>query len=71
MDYRNYEFPLKAKCIRHKNRIYFSIDFEDGEEISYYGKCEQPNANANGYRYYQDSRGNIRLVHISEIVGCE
>ena len=28
-----FNFPLKAKYKRNKNRIYFSGDFEDGEEI--------------------------------------
>ena len=71
MDYRNYEFPLKAKYVRHENRIYFITDCEDGEELTYVGKCEKPIANANGYREYKDSRGRVRLIHINEIVGCE
>lgn len=70
MDYRNYEFPLKVKYVRQENRVYFATDFEDGEEITYVGKCEKPSSNALGYRWYK-GRTEMNLVHISEIVGCE
>ena len=70
MDYRNHKFPLKAKYVRQENRVYFATDFEDGEELTYYGKCESPTGNKVGYRLYKGSTG-VRRVHISEIVGCE
>ena len=67
MDYKNVEFPLKAKYKRHKNRIYFVTDFGDGEEIEYDGKVEKPSANAQGYRYYINSRGKSRVVHYEDL----
>ncbi len=71
MDYYNYKFPLKAKYVRSKNRIYFSTDCEDGEELTYYGRHDKPSSNAYGYRYYKDSKGFLHLIHIDDIVGCE
>ena len=68
VDYSNYDFPLKAKYVRHKNRIYFSTDCQDGEELTYYGRVEKPNSNAMGYRHYLDSKGQIKLIHINDIV---
>lgn len=67
VDYSNYNFPQKAKYVRDKNRIYLSTDFESGEELTYHGKCGHRNSNANGYRFYRGARGNLRLIHISEI----
>lgn len=71
IDYRKVEFPLKAKYVRHENRIYFITDWQDGEELTYYGKADKPNSNAKGYRFYRDSKGNIKLVHYNDIVGIE
>ena len=67
-NYSNYDFPLKAKYVRHKNRLYFITDCEDGEELTYYGRVDKPSSNAMGYRYYKDSKGQIRLIHINDIV---
>ena len=68
-NYSNYDFPLKARYVRHKNRIYFETDCQDGEELTYYGRVAKPNSNAMGYRYYKDSKGQIRIIHINDIVG--
>ena len=38
-----FNFPLKAKYKRNKNRIYFSGDFEDGEDIEFYYMSDKPN----------------------------
>ena len=37
-----FNFPMKAKYKRNKNRIYFSGDFEDGEEIEFYYMSDKP-----------------------------
>ena len=67
MNYRNVEFPLHAKYKRHEGRIYFSTNCEDGEELEYYGKVEKPSINAEGYRYYKDSKGFIHLIHYADL----
>lgn len=67
IDYTNMEFPLYAKYKRSKDRIYFATDFEDGEELEYYGKVEKPSSNAMGYRYYKNSKGYIRLTHYTDL----
>lgn len=63
-----YDFPLKARYKRHKNRIYFATDCKDGEILTYYGRVERPSSNAMGYMYYKDSKGQIRLIHINDIM---
>lgn len=67
MDYKNVDFPVRARYKRKDNRIYFVTDFEDGEELEYYGKVEKPSSNAMGYRYYKNSKGNIRLTHYTDL----
>lgn len=68
INYSNVKFPLKAKFVRHENRIYTIMDFRDGEELRYYGKCEKPSSNANGYRFYTDNNGHTQLVHYTDII---
>lgn len=67
--YKKYGFdmPLKAKYKRSKNRIYFSGDFKDGEEIEFFWNCEQPNACAKGNAFYFGKSSVSNLVNISEL----
>lgn len=67
MNYTNIEFPLRAKYKRHKNRIYFATDCQDGEELEYYSKCEKPSSNGAGYRIYKDSKGFTHLIHYTDL----
>ncbi|MBE6058070.1 hypothetical protein, partial [Clostridium sp.] len=48
--YKKYGFnmPIKCKYKRDKNRIYFSNDFKDGEEIYFCHNCSKPSAIAKG-----------------------
>ena len=67
LDYSNTNFPQETHYIRHPNRIYSSMDFEDGEKIFYYGKHIKPSSNAKGYRWYRNVHGLTRLVHWTDI----
>lgn len=67
MNYKEVEFPVRAKYKRNKNRVYFPDDFKDGEELEYYGKVEKPSSNAKGYRYYKNANGHIRLTHYTDL----
>lgn len=62
-----YDFPMKAKYIRSSNRIYFSGDFKDGEEIEFAWNCDKPSANALGNAFYSGKHSNPRLININEI----
>ena len=62
-----YKFPMKAKYIRSSDRIYFSNDFQDREEIEFEWYCEKPSGNADGYAYYIGKNEFAKLVHISEL----
>ena len=66
-NYGNIKFPLKTKYIRHKNRLYFPTDPEDGEDLFYYGKPLKASSAAMGYREYMDKNGNIKLIHWNDI----
>ena len=68
INYNDVEFPKKAKYVRHKDRIYFATDCQDGEELTYYGKHEKSSSSAMGYREYKDSHGFIHLIHYNDIV---
>lgn len=66
-DHYNYDFPLKAKYKRSKNRIYFSTNFKDGEEIEFFWLCDKPSSCAKGYAYYKGDGAYTNLIHISEL----
>lgn len=67
IDYNNANFPKETYFIRHPNRLYSTMDFEDGEKITYYSKHIKPSANAKGYRWYRGEHGRTRLVHWTDI----
>lgn len=61
-------FPLKAKYKRFSNRIYFSIDFKDKEELEFANTCEKPSSNAIGNVFYRSCKSGItNLVNINEL----
>ena len=62
-----FNFPLKAKYKRNKNRIYFSGDFEDGEEIEFYCMSDKPSSSAKGYAFYRSIQNptNTMLININ------
>jgi len=74
-----FDFPAKAKYVRHENRIYSIMDFDDGEEISFAWGCGKPSSCALGYACYYSPAERYRLVDIKDIVpnmaaecaGCE
>jgi len=67
--YKKYGFnmPLKAHYKRFDNRIYFSYDFDDNEEIEFFCYCERPSANAMGNAFYKGKKG-VRLVNVKELI---
>jgi hypothetical protein len=67
--YKHYgfNFPLKAQYIRQSNRIYFSGDFEDKEEIEFFWNCEKPSACARGNAFYMNKNGTSQLINIKEL----
>jgi len=67
-EHYGFEYPLKAKFIRKENRIYSIMDFDDGEEITFYGMCEKPSSNAEGCALYMSADKGIRLTGIDEII---
>ena len=66
-DYSNIKFPLKTKYVRHKNRLYFSTDPDDGEDLLYYGKPLKASSAAMGYREYLNKNGGRKLIHYNDI----
>jgi hypothetical protein len=58
---------MKGTYKRNNNRIYFSSDFEDNEEIYFFWNCEKPNACAIGNVWYKNKKGITNLINISEI----
>jgi hypothetical protein len=69
---KGYEFyglkpPIKGKYKRDKNRIYFSGDFQDEEEIYFWHSCEKPSANAIGNAFYKNKKGDYHLINIKEV----
>jgi hypothetical protein len=73
--YKKYGYDMPAKAIykRSPDRIYFSDDFKDGEEIELYCYCEKPSSNANGNVWYERKKGEwkIDLVNIKEIIALK
>jgi hypothetical protein len=67
--YKQYGFdmPLKAKYKRDSNRIYTSIDFQDGEEIEFLWNCEHPSACSIGNAFYRGKDGLSHLINIKEL----
>lgn len=62
-----FDFPLKAYYIRQSNRIYFSGDFNDNEEIEFFWNCDKPSACAIGNAFYINKNGISKLVNIKEL----
>ena len=58
-------FPMKAKYKRNKNRIYFSGDFEDREEIEFYYMSDKPSSSAKGYAFYRSIRNPSKTMLIN------
>lgn len=61
---------LKAKTfkyIRNPNRIYSFMDFEDGEQIKFFSFPEKTSSKAEGYGWFSNSEGHIRLLHFKEV----
>lgn len=56
----------KYKYIRHPNRIYTIMDFEDGEELEFYDFPEKPSAVSAGY-YLCKGKEGIHLVHRDDL----
>jgi len=65
--YYGFNFPLKARYIRQNNRIYFSGDFEDKEEIDFFWNCEKPSICAIGNAFYINKNGMSKLINIKEL----
>lgn len=67
--YKQYGFdmPLKAKYKRNPNRIYFSGNFQDNEEIEFFWDVEKPSSCALGYAFYMGKDGGTQLVNIQEL----
>lgn len=61
-------FPKIAKYVRHPNRIYTNADPEDGERLTYSGRCFKSNSNAFGYRWYKRENGTECLIRYDDIV---
>lgn len=67
-NWSNIEFPLRARFIRHSDRLYLPSDFQDGEMLTFYSKCEKPVSNALGYRLYYGEHSKMpRLIKYSDI----
>ena len=60
-----FNFPLKTKYKRNKNRIYFSGDFEDGEEIEFYCTSDKPSSSAKGYAFYRSIQNPTKTMLIN------
>jgi hypothetical protein len=67
--YKPYGFnmPMKAVYKRFPNRIYFSTDFQDGEEIEFFWNCDKPSTCAIGNAFYIGKDSISRLVNIKEL----
>jgi len=63
--------PVKGRYKRDNNRIYFSGDFKNGEEIEFFWNCEHPSACALGNVFYMNKHGISHLINIKDIVSYE
>lgn len=66
--YYGFDFPMKARYKRFNNRIYFSTNFKDGEEIDFFWSCDKPSACALGSAFYMNKEGMSNLINIKELV---
>lgn len=64
-EHYGFNFPTKAKYKRSKNRIYFSGDFDDGEEIEFYYMTDKPSSNAKGYAYYRSIKNPSKTMLVN------
>jgi hypothetical protein len=65
--YYGFNFPLKAYYKRQNNRVYFSGDFEDNEEIEFFWNCDKPSAYARGNAFYMNKNKMSKLINIKEL----
>lgn len=64
-----FKFPMRTRYKRDKNRIYFSGDFDDGEEIEFFYMTNKPGSNAKGYAFYKSIKNpwKQKLINIEEL----
>ena len=70
VEYIQANFPKKGRYKRDVNRIYFSTDFKDGEEITFCSFSCRPNAHKQGLARYTNG-SKTRLVNIRDIEPIE
>ena len=61
-------FPNKGIYKRNPNRIYFSGDFQDGEEVYFKWTTGKPSSTAKGYAFYKNINGESNLINIKELL---
>lgn len=61
------KFPATAEYVRHPDRIYTIMDFQDGEVLTFHNCTEKPSSNAAGYALYENRDGFVRMVNINEL----
>lgn len=70
VEYVQANFPKKGIYRRDVNRIYFSTDFKDGEEITFCGFHGKPNTHKQGLARYTNG-SKIKLINIRDIEPIE
>ena len=60
--------PIKGKYKRDIHRVYFSGDFNDGEEVNFLRNCEKSSACAIGNAFYINKEDSSNLINISELI---
>lgn len=59
MEYKKEDFPQKAIYRQPSNVIPFITDFEDGQEVMFFGYHDRPNAFKEGLAFYKSINGSI------------
>lgn len=67
IQYNEEDFPKYATFKRSKDRIYFSSDFKDGEEIEFKSFPQRPNAYKEGLAIYMNGDKDRQLINIVEL----
>lgn len=66
------KFPQKGIYRRKANRIYFSTDFKDGEEIKFSHFGIRPHTKAEGLAFYESVEGyTVNLINLKDIEAIE
>lgn len=60
------DFPTKAIYKRDTNRIYFTTDFKDNEEITFHSFHGRPGSYQEGLARYTNG-SKIKLINIKDI----